>query len=153
MSRPDPAVRLRPVEDGDIAMFFAQQADPIAAEMAEFESRDRVPFFARWAAIRADPTVRALTVVASDVPVGHVVSWSDDGRRLVGYWIDRSSWGRGIATAALRLLLDEDAERPVFAHVAVGNIGSRRVLEHCGFAREREAVDADGVREAIYRLD
>jgi RimJ/RimL family protein N-acetyltransferase len=44
------------------------------------------------------------------------------------------------------------AGRPLFAHVAEGNIGSRRVLEQCGFVTVGEA-EVDGVREATLRLD
>ena len=41
----------------------------------------------------------------------------------------------------------------MIAHVSVDNIGSRRVVEHCGFVQIGEAVADDGVREAIFRLD
>lgn len=40
--------------------------------------------------------------------------------------------GKGIATTALRALLTEVTERPLYARVAADNTGSRRVLEHCG---------------------
>ena len=39
------------------------------------------------------------------------------------------------------------------AHAADDNIGSRRVLEHCGFVRVGETIADDGFREGIYRLD
>ena len=81
------------------------------------------------------------------------MSWLNKGQREVGYWVGRPFWGRGVATAALRLLLDELPDRPVIAHVALDNIGSRRVLEHCGFIVVGEAVADDGVQEWILRLE
>jgi RimJ/RimL family protein N-acetyltransferase len=86
------------------------------------------------------------------VVVGDIVSWFEDGRHEVGYWIAREAWGRGYATAALRLLLQEVPDRPMFARVAEHNVGSRRVLDHCRFVRVGETA-ADGFREGIYRLD
>ncbi len=145
-------IRLRPVEDDDLPIFLAHQDDPIAAAMASFPTRVPDAFFEHWAKIRADPTNVTRAIVADDEVVGDIVSWLADGGREVGYWIGRDHWGKGFATAALRLLLDEIEERPITAHVALDNIGSRRVVEHCGFARIGEAVADDGVHEAIFRL-
>ena len=149
----DREVRIRPVEDDDLPIFLAHQDDPIAAAMASFPTRAPDVFFSHWATIRADPTNVTRTIVAGDEVVGDIVSWMDDGRRQVGYWIGREHWGKGYATAALRLLLEEVEDRPVIAHVVVDNVGSRRVLEHCGFVPIGEEVADDGVRETIFRLD
>jgi RimJ/RimL family protein N-acetyltransferase len=148
-----PRIRLRPVEDADLPILLAHQDDPIAAAMAAFPTRAPDAFYEHWAKIRADPTNVTRAIVANDEVVGDIVSWLDDGRREVGYWIGRDHWGKGFATAALRLLLDEIVERPVTAHVALDNIGSQRVVEHCGFIRVGEAVANDGVHEAIFRLE
>jgi RimJ/RimL family protein N-acetyltransferase len=56
-------------------------------------------------------------------------------QREVGYWIDKNYWGKGIATEALKLFLDEIKERPLYAHVAYDNIGSMKVLQKCGFIK------------------
>ncbi len=146
-------VRLRPVEDADLPIFLAHQDDPVAAAMAAFPTRAPGAFYAHWATIRADPTVVTRTIVVDDVVVGDIVSWLADGQREVGYWVERESWGRGYATAALRLLLEEIPERPITGHVAIDNVGSRRVLEHCGFVHVGEKVADDGVLESIMRLD
>lgn len=146
-------VRLRAVEDADLPILLAYQADPVAAAMAAFPTRDPASFYAHWAVIRADPTVVAWTIVVDGEVVGDIVSWLNNGVREVGYWIGRTVWGRGYATAALRLLIDELPDRPLIAHVALDNIGSRRVLEHCGFVVVGEADADDGVRESIFRLD
>jgi RimJ/RimL family protein N-acetyltransferase len=146
-------VHLRAVIDADLPILFAHQDDPDAAAMAAFPSREPEAFFEHWAKARANPDGVSRTILVGDVVVGHIVSWSEGGQRLVGYWIGRAYWGRGYATAALHLLLEDDTERPMFAHVALANIGSRRVLEHCGFTAVEEATADDGIREAILRLD
>ena len=146
-------VSLRPVEDDDLPIFFAHQDDPIAAAMASFPTRAPDVFYEHWAKIRAEPANVTRTIVADGEVVGDILSWLDDGGRQVGYWIGRSHWGKGFATAALRLLLDEIKDRPVTAHVALDNIGSQRVVEKCGFVRVGDAGADDGVHEAIFRLD
>jgi RimJ/RimL family protein N-acetyltransferase len=148
-----PEVGIRPVEDEDLPIFLAHQDDPIAAAMASFPIRAPDVFYEHWARIRADPTNVTRTIVADGEVVGDVVSWLDDGRRQVGYWIGRGHWGKGFAAAALRLLLAEICDRPVTAHVALDNIGSQRVVEKCGFVRVGEEVADDGVHEAIFRLE
>lgn len=149
-----PDVRLRPVDDADVSIFHEHQADPVAAEMAAFPTRDMATFVARWTTIRADSSIFSRAIVADGTVVGHIVCWVEGGSREVGYWIGRAHWGRGYATRALALLLEEVHDRPLIAHVALDNIGSRRVLEHCGFAVVGEPeVGADGVSEFILRLD
>ena len=148
-----PVVAIRPVEDDDLPILYAHQTDPVAAAMAVFPIRSPEAFFEHWATIRAIPTNTTRTVLVDDVVVGNIMSWVHDDEREVGYWIGREHWGRGYATQALRLLLAEIADRPVQAHIALHNVGSQRVVEHCGFVRVGEVVADDGVHEAIYRLD
>ena len=76
----------------------------------------------------------------------------------VTYWLGRSFWGRGIASAALALFLAELPVRPLFGRAAATNVASLRVLERSGFRRieaTRDWSDALGreVEEVILRLD
>lgn len=152
-----PAVRLRAVEDSDLDVLFDHQADPEAADMAAFPPRDRERFDAHWANIRLDDTVVLRTILADGLVAGNIGSWQDDGQRLVGYWIGREHWGRGVATQALTRFLRELPDRPLYAHVAAHNTGSIRVLQKCGFQRDR-AQEArapkpeDGIEEFILVL-
>ena len=147
------------MEDPDIDVFFDHQADPSAAEMAAFPSRDKEQFAAHWAKIRADGTTVIRAIVANGAVAGNICSWQQDGQRLLGYWIGREHWGRGVATRALVLFLTEDEPtRPVYAHVAVHNAGSVRVLEKAGFQRDHQ-VEArmpppdDGIDEYVFVLE
>jgi RimJ/RimL family protein N-acetyltransferase len=151
MARVD--VHLRAVEDGDVELFFEHQKDEEAVRVAAFPARERDAFLAHWARIRADPTAYLRTVLADGRVAGNVVSWEQSGRRLVGYWIGRDFWGRGVATEALALSVREQASRPLYAYVAVHNVGSIRVLEKCGFQRVAAAdLPPDDVAEYLYVL-
>jgi len=61
------------------------------------------------------------------------------GRAEVGYRIAQDHTGKGLATSALRHLLELASTRwrlvQLFAYVAEPNRASVRVLERCGFAR------------------
>jgi RimJ/RimL family protein N-acetyltransferase len=131
----------------DLDVFFEQQRDPDANAMAAFPARDREAHLAHWHKILADETVITRSIVYGDQVAGNIVSWIQDGRREVGYWIGRDFWDKGIATSALTLFLGVDVERPLFAWVARHNAGSVRVLEKAGFVHAGE----DGIH-LIYRL-
>jgi RimJ/RimL family protein N-acetyltransferase len=151
-----PAVRLRPVEDQDIAVFFEHQADPQAVEMAAFPARDAEQIAAHWARLRADDTLFVRTIVADGEVAGNIGSWQQDGQQLLGYWVGRDFWGRGVATQALALLVGEVPVRPLYAHVVPHNVGSIRVLEKCGFRRDpdeqaKAQAPGDGI-EHVYVL-
>lgn len=129
-------IALRPVHDSDLPVFYRQLNDPEALHMAAFtpeDPADRDRFDAHWARIRSAPEIVLRTVLADGDVVGHASVYGEPGEREVTYWVDRAYWGRGIATAALRGLLAEVTERPLYARVAEDNAGSRRVLERCGF--------------------
>jgi RimJ/RimL family protein N-acetyltransferase len=128
-------ITVRPVIESDLEPFFVQQSDPVAQAMAVFGGREREAFMEHWHnRILGMPENVARTIVLDeDTVVGNVLSWPRDGRRYVGYWIGRKFWGRGIATEALRLTLEEISERPLYAWVALTNRGSVRVLEKNGF--------------------
>jgi RimJ/RimL family protein N-acetyltransferase len=126
---------LRDVVESDLDAFFEHQREPEANEMAIFPARDRESFDAHWRRILADDSLIARTIVDDGHVAGNIGSWQQDGRRLVGYWIGREFWGRGLATRALQELSQEVTERPLHAWVATSNVGSIRVLEKCGFVQ------------------
>src|SRR4249919_579470 len=142
-----PVVRLRTVEDWDLDVFFDHQRDPQAVEFA-----------AHWAKVRADDALVVRTIVADGMVAGNIGCWQQNEQRLLGYWVGREFWGRGVATQALARFVDEVSIRPLYAHVAVHNLGSIRVLDKCGFRRDRvqEAkapAPDDGIEEFIFVLN
>lgn len=151
-SRTKGNVVLREVEEEDLPIFFDHQRDPVAVRMAAFAARDREAFMTHWRTnVLGVETNVVRTVLDDGVVAGNVVSWDQDGRRCVGYWVGRDHWGRGVATSALSAFLDEDPTRPLYAHVAKANVASIRVLEKCGFAPTGEdpGPSDDGVEELI----
>jgi RimJ/RimL family protein N-acetyltransferase len=128
-----PRVRLRAVVPADLPTLFAYQADAESCRMAAVHPRTEGAFYAKWDEIFRDPGVTARAMVADGALVGSISCFSLEGRDFVGYWIGREHWGKGVATRALELLLEEVGRRPLFARVATENLGSMRVLERCGF--------------------
>jgi RimJ/RimL family protein N-acetyltransferase len=126
---------LRDVRANDLDAFFEHQREPEATAMAIFPARDREAFDAHWRRILADDTLIKKTIVHGDQVAGNVLSWQQDGQQLVGYWVGRAFWGRGLATRALQELVTELTRRPLHAWVATSNVGSIRVLEKCGFVQ------------------
>jgi RimJ/RimL family protein N-acetyltransferase len=133
-----PPILLRDVITDDLPIFFEQQLDPIATQMAAFPARDRDAFMAHWAKIMADEANILQTILYGEQVAGNIVSWEHSGECEVGYWLGREFWGKGIATQALALFLEQVTTRPLYAYVAKHNLASIRVLEKCGFTITRE---------------
>lgn len=151
-------IQLRPVIASDLPILFEHQQVPEANTMAAFPARDRDAFMAHWNRILGDMTIVTMTVLVDGNVAGHVGCWSQDGHRLVGYWIGQEYWGKGVATQMLSMFLCRVTERPLWAHVAKHNVASVRVLEKCGFSFCAESTSAagepsDGIEELIYVLN
>ncbi len=142
-------VQLRKVEADDLSIFFEQQLDADATRMAGFLSRDRASFDAHWAKnILGNAAAVTRTILLDGRVAGNIGSWPQDGVRLVGYWIGKEYWGKGVATQALAAFLRVVTARPLHAHVVKHNLASIRVLEKCGFRLELEDSIADGGAES-----
>lgn len=128
-------ILIREVRDSDLPEFFEQQKDPRSNAMAGVAARDAENFAAHWQKIRSDGCNHLRTIVLGETVAGHLVSWAVEDTRYIGYWIGRKLWGRGLATRALTLFLDEVSERPLHAMISRDNAGSRRVLERNGFVQ------------------
>ena len=141
-----PIVTLRDVTESDLPIFYAQQLNPDATRMAAFPARDQEAFMLHWTTnVLANSTGLVRTIVADGQVVGNIVSYvNPEVGREVGYWLGSDYWGKGIATQALRQFLQIDTVRPLYAHVAKHNLGSRRVLEKCGFVVVGAALIDEG---------
>lgn len=129
-------VLLRSVEPSDIPLFFAHASDHVAlrvAALAPPPPADLEAYRARWSRLLSSADTLARTVVHDGNVVGHLISFPRHGRREVGGWFARASWGRGIATSALRSFLLLDPTRPLYARAAADNRAALRVLDRCGF--------------------
>ena len=87
-----------------------------------------------WHRILTDETTINQTILFNGQVAGSVSSYEEEGRPEVTYWLGKEYWGKGIATSALtEFLTHHNQTRPIYARVAKDNLGSRRVLEKCGF--------------------
>ena len=130
-------ITLRPVSPDDLVVFFLNQMDWEANQMAAFTARDpkdRAAFDAHWEKIMGDDNIIIRTIVWDNRVAGHVLSYVPEDTPEVSYWLGRQYWGRGIATGALdQFLTTANTIRPIYARVAKDNIASLRVLQKCGF--------------------
>lgn len=159
-------IALRRVADTDLPVFFSHQLDTEACRMAAFtadDPTDRAAFDAHWARVLSKDSITIRTIVVSDAAgaeqiAGHIASFMRGDDREVTYWIGREFWGRGVATRALRLLLEEVAHRPIYGRAAADNTPSIRVMLKCGFVedrRERGFANArrEEIEEVVMKLD
>jgi RimJ/RimL family protein N-acetyltransferase len=156
----DGHLALRPVQGSDLDGLFAQVSDPESVAMAAFTSdshSDRAAFDAWMARLLTSPdiTVRAITVDGE--LVGSIASFVVEEQTEVSYWIERTQWGRGIASRALALFVQQIPVRPLYARAARDNIASLRVMEKVGFrpvGTEISFATARGteIEETILRL-
>ncbi|MCY1644111.1 GNAT family N-acetyltransferase [Methylorubrum sp. SL192] len=80
----------------------------------------------------------------------------------LGYWLGRPFWGEGLMTEAAEALVDATfayaGERALASSAMIGNPGSRRVLEKCGFRLTGESAPVFEARGGVvpsynFRLD
>jgi RimJ/RimL family protein N-acetyltransferase len=129
-------VSLRGVTDDDLFVFLAYEHDPEAVRRSRFTPRPRDAFLRHWRErVLGDPDCLVRTVTVGGATAGSVVSWTEGGRRFVGYWLGRPYWGRGVGTRALGLFLEMERVRPLYADPFGGNTASVRLLERHGFER------------------
>jgi RimJ/RimL family protein N-acetyltransferase len=154
-------ITLRNVKPSDISIFFHQQLDPEANRMAAFvrkERQDRTVFDAHWQRIMDSTANVNKTILRGKEVAGYVSCFPQDGELEVSYWLGRKHWSKGVATQALKQLLQEIIHRPLFARAAKDNIGSVRVLQKCDFkiiGENKGYTQGRGEKteEYIFRLD
>ena len=103
-------VSLRPLEDRDLDTIYQQVTDPESVRMAAFtaeDQTDRRAFLNRMSRLRADTSVSYRVIDVDGAIAGTIASFRIDNQLEVTYWVDRTQWGKGIASAALQILLAE----------------------------------------------
>jgi RimJ/RimL family protein N-acetyltransferase len=163
-------IKLLPYEESFLAAFIEWRNQPLSvrhnplkkmsddeiakmlqAEGADLSSLGKYESF-RWFISVDGQVVGALSLKN----VSHSMSYGE-----IGYGVAESHQGKGIATAAIRLLVDkiftESMLRRLIAYVHEENQASRRVLEKLGFQeegllREHYIVNGAPVNEVLYGL-
>ena len=154
-------IALRPVEHADLDALFNQMRDPEAVAMAAFTAEDpddRDAFDAHMVRVLNAPANPNRAITCDGQLVGSIASFLSGDETEVTYWIDRTAWGRGIASRALELLLELVPARPLYARAASDNIASLRVLRKAGFGIigteiSYAAARRGEIEETILRLE
>jgi hypothetical protein len=90
---------------------------------------------ARWDGFIDDPETIVRTVRADGTVVGGLAVWREGEGSFVEFRFDGWHGDRALVMRALRLLLEDIADRPLHARVAVGDAEAISVLEHFEFRR------------------
>lgn len=138
MTSEKPHLKLRPTVVSDLETLFRFQLDKEGGYLAAFmpkDPTDKAAYLTKHSKLLDDPAVNNQTIILDNMIVGSIAKFIMEGDAEITYWIDRKYWGQGIATMALQQFLDIESSRPLFGRVAFDNIGSRRVLEKCGFVK------------------
>lgn len=144
-------VRLRPWRDEDLPAVVAGFNDPavrrfIWPRTTSYTAADAREWYAQQETNRLHG--REICFALVEPTDDHVVLGGcsvhdvdlEQGRAAVGYWLDASARGRGVATAAVRLLAGWAFEGLGVARLELtcepDNHASQQVAERCGFVRE-----------------
>jgi RimJ/RimL family protein N-acetyltransferase len=135
----DAEALVRRINDADVALFLDQVPQP-------YSLADAREYFALSADGWRTGSSSNFAIVAhggEDAAGGIGVRWEEleGGVAEVGYWVGSDARGRGVATAALRLVTGWAFETaPILQRLqlraAVENAASNRVAEKAGFTRE-----------------
>ncbi|CAL1411309.1 unnamed protein product [Linum trigynum] len=140
-------VTLRRLEVSDVDDFMVWAGDERVAKFCTWEpctNKDQALDFIKSRVI-THPWLRAICLEGR--PIGTILMTRDSGggdacRAEIGYHVAWQHWGKGIATAAVKMAVKEvfaewgpQLER-VEGLVDAENVGSQRVLEKAGFCRE-----------------
>jgi [ribosomal protein S5]-alanine N-acetyltransferase len=144
----------------DLHTLFEFQQDQEANYLAAFTAKDpndKAAYLGKYTPFLTDPTIHMRTIKINGAIVGSIAKFIMEGEAGITYWVDKKSWGKGIATTALQQFLLIETTRPIFGHAAFDNTGSQKVLEKCGFVKVRTDKGFANARQAeieefIYRL-
>ena len=139
-------ILLRPWVDSDAEALFRYASDPDVGARAGWAPHQSVE--ESLEIIRTvfhNDTTWAIVLKETGEPIGAMgymlqYEWSVPSREnepMVGYWVGKPYWNRGICTEALRLMLDyirkQDNYPSLFCTHYEDNQASGRVMEKCGF--------------------
>ena len=165
-------IKLRPWTEDDAETLYRYASDPEVGTRAGWpphksvdESREIIR------TLFMNDTTWAIELKETGEPIGAIGYGPScdcglptrEGEPIVGYWVAKPYWNKGICTEALGLMLDHIRRHTRLTSLVCGhytdNPASGRVMTKCGFVptgeecflNEPEGVDNRPVR--VYRLD
>jgi RimJ/RimL family protein N-acetyltransferase len=147
----DVDVRLRRATPDDLEFMFQIGLDPKSNAMAGTKPRTREAFFEAWAQHIRNPAIHTRVILRGGELAGSISCFQVGEENHVGYWLAREHWGKGVASAAVKMFLEVEPRRPLRATAARNNRASVRILEKCGFRcmgyRQGEETERYSARE------
>jgi RimJ/RimL family protein N-acetyltransferase len=156
-------IRLEPVTTDHLPLLRSLVADPGVQRFTRIPVPPPPDFPEQWLAAyvvgREEGTRIGFAVVEAETgeQLGMAVAPTIEPEAAtaeLGYVVAPGARGRGVATAALRLLTDwalsELGAERLELRISVDNVASKRVAERCGYVREgvlRSLYVKDGLRE------
>ena len=152
------AIVIRPWREGDeISLVKYADNEKIARNLREiFPSPYTMRDARTWIAFNKDmlPALNMAIVLNQDVVGAVGIALKEDISRKnaeIGYWVGEPYWGKGIATEAVRRMVEYTFENydvtRIYASTFDFNTASRKVLQKAGFRHEatlRKALFKDG---------
>ncbi len=145
---------LRPVKADDIHDVYEYAKNPAVSEYLPWEYHrsieDSKMIVQQWLASAQEnkpnpwalvdkKTLKVIGSITVDSPAD-LDTETVPGRKYLGYCLSADHWGRGLMSEAVKAVLDylvqNNLAQDVVAFVVVENIGSKRVLEKCGFTQD-----------------
>lgn len=153
-------LRLRRFAEDDVDRLVALDSDPEVMRYITYglptpRSTYAEVILPRWFAIyEATPLLGYFA--AEDRAGGEFLGWFhlrpdrfDPDEQELGYRLSRATWGRGLATEGAAAVLEHGFARvgtaKISARTLAGNRRSRRVMEKCGLAFEKDFVYPEDV--------
>lgn len=140
---------IRPYQDADFPGFYRLASDPVAMHFIREAATEPAPVIERINAMKAyreqHPGLGSFIIFrrSDGLPLGNMVlrhaDWNPEREIEAGYVIDPAFWGQGIASEALKALMEYAVKtmgyRFLVAFTDENNHASNRVLEKNGFQR------------------
>lgn len=149
------AIHLRLLKPEDADDFYKMTNVPEIATIISFLSYPVDWAFAhQWIGKNESNTERVYGIFVNETLIGNMgVHLNQENEAEIGYWINPQYTGKGIASLALREIINAIKstypDYKIFAECLPSNGGSLRVLEKCGFILSPKS----GERKNRIRLD
>lgn len=148
---------LRPLRPEDTDAVFAMTSDPAVAEFMRFDTHtERAQAEDLICEYTKDGNLGYLIMERDGgAPVGVTAMKQDEdnpGVYSLSIFLSPEYWGKGVSTHATRLLVEEAGRagaKKLLAYVVAENMGSRRVMEKCGF-RLGSVLHFDDLQGGLY---
>lgn len=158
-------ILLRPWQESDAEALYKYASDPIVGERAGWPPHKSVEESLEIIrTVFQNATTWAIVLKETNEAIGAMGYMPDcplslparEGEPLVGYWVGKPYWNKGICTEALMLMLKyirkETSYTSLISSHFIDNPASGRVMEKCGFAPTGETAIDEGLHSGENRL-